>query len=180
MICRPKYRGLNRGDSRGDYHRVSQEKRITPSKKREQSQLGRKMRTHRRAIAFVGVMSTALLYMYFRPLHAPLPPTDASAARSTHVARNEKTPWMEFALNVAGGRLVSGPALLQVARGTVVRIRIRSDRADELHLHGYDLELRIDANKPAELEFTADMTGRFEYELHRSHLELGALEVRPE
>ena len=81
---------------------------------------------------------------------------------------------------VAGDKLVSGPAVIQVAQGTGVTLRIRSDRTDELHLHGYDLHARIDAGEPADLTFTADKSGRFEYELHGSHLELGALEVRPE
>ena len=131
------------------------------------------------------LLSTAALlaglYVYFRPQPArTTPPGETSAAPPAGVSNAGAPSRMEFALTVAGGRLVSGPAVLQAAQGTPVTIRIRSDRADELHLHGYDLHARIDANEPAELEFTADKSGRFEYELHGSHRELGALEVRPE
>ncbi len=121
------------------------------------------------------------LYVYFRPepTHTPVP-AESNAAPSAGVSNAAAPLRREFELTVAGGRLVSGPAVIQVAQGTEVTIRIRSDRADELHLHGYDLHARIDANEPAELKFIADKSGRFEYELHRSHLELGALEVRPD
>jgi hypothetical protein len=61
-----------------------------------------------------------------------------------------------------------------------VTIRIRSDRADELHLHGYDLRARIAADQPAELSFAADESGRFAFELHGSHREIAVLEVTPE
>jgi hypothetical protein len=120
------------------------------------------------------------LYVYFRPQPVRTPPPAEATAPPAGVS-NAGTPLrMEFELTVADGKLVSGPAVIQVAQGTEVTIRIRSDRADEWHLHGYDLHARIDPNEPAELKFTADKSGRFGYELHGAHLDLGALEVRPE
>jgi hypothetical protein len=141
----------------------------------------------RRALALL--LSTAAvlaaLYLYFRPQPAPPPPpaqagaaqADAAAPAASDAHAPLRT---EFVLTVAGGKLVSGPAVIQVTQGTEVTIRIRSDRTDELHLHGYDLHARVDAGEPAELTFEADRTGRFEYELRHSQLELGVLEVRPE
>ena len=138
----------------------------------------------RRTFALLAVTTAALLaalYFFFRPAQVVPAPPDADTAKGpAGAAESQKPPRMEFTLNVAGGRLVSGPAVLQVARGTEVVIRIRSDRADQLHLHGYDLERRIDPDEPAELRFVALRTGRFPYELHRSNVELGVLEVRPE
>jgi hypothetical protein len=137
----------------------------------------------KRALA-LALLSTAVLlagiYVYLRPQPDRTPPAKADAALPADVSNAGAPLRMEFELTVAGGKLVSGPAVIQVAQGTEVTLRIRSDRADELHLHGYDLHARIDADEPAELTFTADKSGRFEYELHDSHLELGALEVRPE
>ena len=133
--------------------------------------------TSRRAIALLvsAVAVLAGLYVCFRPTLPRMPSaaTDAAAPASNALRR-------EFDLTVAGGKLVSGPAVIEVVRGTEVTIRIRSDRVDDLHLHGYDLHARIDPDAPAELTFTADKTGRFEFELHQSHVELGALEVRPD
>jgi hypothetical protein len=127
------------------------------------------------AFALLSAAVLAALYVWLRPQPDATPRARAPA----DAANAAPKPSGEFELTVAGGKLVSGPAVIRVAQGTRVTIRIRSDRADELHLHGYDLHARIDADEPAELEFEADKSGRFEYELHRSHLELGALEVRP-
>ena len=135
----------------------------------------------RRALALLAVTTAVLiglLYLYFEPPQAAAPAA-AEGARPSGAAIGEPSPRMEFALTVSNGRLVSGPAVLEVARGTEVAIRIRSDRADELHLHGYDLKLRIEPNEPAELDFVADKSGRFEYELHRADVALGVLEVAP-
>ena len=135
----------------------------------------------RQAIALLLTTGAVLigLYVCFRPQpQLPTAATDAAApARSSNAATPQR---QEFDLTVAGGRLVSGPAVIQVARGAEVTIRIHSDRADEVHLHGYDLHARIAPGEAAELKFTADKTGRFEYELHHSHVDLGALEVRPD
>lgn len=54
-----------------------------------------------------------------------------------------------------------------------------SDRADELHVHGYNLQLDVHAKRPATLKFTARRTGRFTFELHRSSVELGVFEIYP-
>jgi len=136
----------------------------------------------RRAIALLLAMAAVLvgLYVCFRP-QLPKMPDAATDSAAPATAPNAGSPLRrEFALTVAGGKLVSGPAVIQVTQGTQVTLRIRSDRADELHLHGYDLHARIDPGAPAELTFTTDKTGRFEFELHHSHVVLGALEVRPE
>jgi hypothetical protein len=61
-----------------------------------------------------------------------------------------------------------------------VTLNIRSDRRDELHLHGYDLHAQLVPGQIESLQFTADRTGRFGIELHRAHSELGALEVYPQ
>lgn len=81
---------------------------------------------------------------------------------------------------VQGGRRVSEPAVLKVRQGDDVKFRITSDVADEFHLHGYDLHVPVSPERSAVLEFTAKLTGRFTYELHKARLDLGALEVYPQ
>ena len=105
------------------------------------------------------------------------PPTAAPAVSAPPVPA--APPVQSFELEVRDGRLLRGPAVLTVAQGSEVVLKITSDRKDELHLHGYDLTLALAVGTPAELRFTADRSGRFEYELHHAHLDLGALEVYP-
>lgn len=80
---------------------------------------------------------------------------------------------------VQDGQRQSGPERVELRAGDEVVLTLRSDRDDELHVHGYDLHTHLRAGEPATLRFTADRSGRFECELHKSHLALGVLEVLP-
>jgi hypothetical protein len=141
------------------------------------------------AIAFAVV---AALWLFFKPQRV-----EPQAAGSAGVASSSAPPAMNvpgersgqpaplprqdvFDLQIKGGRVVAGPVLLQVHEGEQVTLNIRSDSADELHLHGYDLHAHITPDQTATLQFTANHTGRFGMELHKAHIELGALEVYPQ
>ncbi len=56
---------------------------------------------------------------------------------------------------------------------------VRSDRADEVHVHGYDLKRRVAPGSPARIAFRARIAGRFDVELEERHVPLARLEVRP-
>jgi plastocyanin len=101
----------------------------------------------------------------------------ASAAADTAPLSAEGGTTVE--IEVHHGRLVAGPAVIKLKQGDKVTLRVASDSNDELHVHGYDLQLNLIAGQPAQLSFTADHSGRFEYELHHAHTELGAFEVYP-
>lgn len=129
-----------------------------------------------------GAAVTAALWFAFRPPVPEAPraaPAAAPAASGVAAATPAPLPVQVFELTVAGGRLVSGPALMQVHEGDPVVIRVRSDGNDELHLHGYDLERKLKAGETASLQFDARRSGHFGLELHQAHVELGALEVYP-
>jgi hypothetical protein len=147
-----------------------------------------------RPIAFVVTAFVVVigLWLFFKPQR--LEPRMADSARAAGVeaprVSNVAAPGAAlpapaavpavFELVIKGGRLVSGPAVIQVREGERVALHIRSDRGDELHLHGYDLHAQIRPGETASLQFTADRTGRFDLELHKANAELGALEVYPQ
>jgi hypothetical protein len=68
---------------------------------------------------------------------------------------------------------------LTVRRDEDVRVVVRSDTPDEIHLHGYDLERPVGPGAPAQLRFTATIAGVFELETHTRHVVVGEVEVRP-
>ena len=80
---------------------------------------------------------------------------------------------------VRRGRRISGPSVIKVKQGDNVTLRITNDAVDELHLHGYNLQVPVMPETPAVLQFTARLSGRFTFELHKTELELGAVEVYP-
>ncbi|MDQ3856257.1 MAG: cupredoxin domain-containing protein [Chloroflexota bacterium] len=71
------------------------------------------------------------------------------------------------------------PATIEVYEGDQLTLRLTSDKAAELHLHGYDRELEVEPGETATLELKADQGGRFELEDHDSGAPLGQLVVRP-
>ncbi|HEX9258893.1 MAG TPA: hypothetical protein VF855_05100 [Acidimicrobiales bacterium] len=64
-----------------------------------------------------------------------------------------------------------------VSLGSDVLLRVQSEKADEIHVHDYDLELTVPAGGEAAFEFTADKAGRFEIESHSTDEVLMVLEV---
>lgn len=65
---------------------------------------------------------------------------------------------------VSGG----GPVEIEAAKGETVRFVVKSDKADDIHVHGYDLERQVGPGKPARFSFKADIEGIFEIESHEA------------
>ncbi|MES2491217.1 MAG: hypothetical protein V4607_15625 [Pseudomonadota bacterium] len=141
---------------------------------------------NKKALLFLGLALAVLagLSMVMRPASAPTQ-NSATVVQSGPVtviaapAVPELPKPKLFEIVVSKGQRVSGPASIQVQEGDDVELQITSDHADDLHMHGYDLHLKLQAGVPAKLAFKAEHSGRFDYELHHAHLELGTLEVMP-
>ena len=93
-----------------------------------------------------------------------------------------------FDLKIEKGKVAQSMRLVRVKQGDTVRLRWTSDRPIVLHLHGYDIEKKVEPGAVAEMAFVARATGRFPVEEHRpdakgghSHGEapLVRIEVRP-
>lgn len=142
-----------------------------------------------KVVAFIlaGIAVSGALWLELRPQHdqtivtlAAVAAVPASGTPSTNREQPELSPRREiFEINIRNGKAVSGSTLLQVYEGDEITLKIVSDRSDELHLHGYDLHADLVPGETTTLAFTATRTGRFGMEMHRSHADLGALEVYP-
>jgi hypothetical protein len=64
-----------------------------------------------------------------------------------------------------------------VNKGDRVVLVVKSDVADEIHLHGYDLSRDVTAGGTARLPFTANLPGRFEVELESRGVQIADLTV---
>jgi len=126
----------------------------------------------------VSAAALAALYLFARPPAEPESQPVAAPAAGASQPAPPLADVREFTFEIASGA-VRGPAQLIVGQGERVTLRVRSDAADELHLHGYDISVPLPAGEEVVLKFVASNAGRFELELHRAHLELGALEVHP-
>lgn len=83
-----------------------------------------------------------------------------------------------ISIRVVGGVPQGGIARPKVATNENVVLVVRSDRADEIHLHGYDISRELAAGGTTRIEFVARIPGRFELELERSGVQLAELTVQ--
>jgi hypothetical protein len=74
---------------------------------------------------------------------------------------------LTFDLKIQGGRVPQNMRLVRVKQGDAVKLRWTSDRAIVLHLHGYDIERRVEPGMVSEMAFVARATGRFSVEEHK-------------
>jgi hypothetical protein len=108
---------------------------------------------------------------------------DTSAPPTTGVSRGTTTETgatgTEIEITSKGGRPVEGIREAPVKKGENVTLVVRSDVADEVHLHGYDLHKDVEAGGTARIVFIAKITGRFEAELEERKEQILDLSVEP-
>jgi ABC-type glycerol-3-phosphate transport system substrate-binding protein len=66
-----------------------------------------------------------------------------------------------------------------VKKGDRVVLTVRSDVADEVHLHGYDISRDVAAGGTVRIRFRAKVPGRFEVELEQRKVQIAELTVKP-
>lgn len=82
-------------------------------------------------------------------------------------------------IEVRDGKPVGGVEELEFAAGDRIRFVVESDIADEIHVHGYDVEEEVDAGGSARFDFPATIEGLYEVELHHSGEQIAELRVNP-
>lgn len=75
---------------------------------------------------------------------------------------------LTFDLRIERGRVAENMSVIRVKQGDAVRLRWSTDRSIILHLHGYDLEKKVEPGTVGLMEFVAHATGRFPVEVHGS------------
>src|SRR5262245_47144134 len=92
-----------------------------------------------------------------------------------------------FDVRIENGRVSADMRLIRIRQGDNVRLHFTSDKPIDLHLHGYDIELRVEPGNAADMASTARAAGRFPVEQHEPHTQghshgdapLVRIEVRP-
>lgn len=96
----------------------------------------------------------------------------------TTTAPTTKPKPTTITIRVVDGVPQGGIARPSVKKNDRVVLVVRSDTADEVHLHGYDISRPVAAGGRARLPFVAKIPGRFEVELEESGVQIAELTVR--
>ena len=79
---------------------------------------------------------------------------------------------------VKDGKVTPATHREPVAKGDTVTLVVTTDTADEVHVHGVEIEKETSPGKPVTITFVAKDPGIYEVETHESGLQLLQLEVR--
>ncbi|MFE5795284.1 hypothetical protein ACFQ8C_22305 [Streptomyces sp. NPDC056503] len=134
------------------------------------------------SVAGTPVQTTLALTSAPTPPSSSAPPSPSSAPPTPDPAP-DPTPdprptGRTLDIRVTGSTVTPAPARVELRKGERITLRVTSDRADTVHVHGYDREAPLAAGAPATLALTLDRTGLFEVETHESGLVLTQLVVR--
>jgi hypothetical protein len=82
-------------------------------------------------------------------------------------------------ITVAGGKPKGGVQTLKVKKGGHIHLTVKSDTADEVHVHGYNFHKDVEKGGSVTFDFPAKIDGGFIIELENAHQTLANLNVEP-
>ncbi len=105
--------------------------------------------------------------------------TGGGATGSSAASTGRATAPATQTIVVRNAEPVGGVQRLEYSAGEQIRFTVRSDTADEIHLHGYDLMKDVPAGGAVSFSFPAEIEGIFEVELEEHKEQIAELRVNP-
>lgn len=87
-------------------------------------------------------------------------------------------PPARVTITLADGKAEPNGERIELVRGQELVLTITSDRDDQVHVHGFDLEIPVTAGQTVTKEIVMDRVGRFEVESHEPVLTLLVLQIQ--
>lgn len=131
----------------------------------------------RRLTSLLVFLALALTSVACDPNEQPNTQTSTSPTATPNVTPSPTSNAIVVTITIAGDKIDVSESRVEVSLHQQLRIEVTSDRAEELHVHGYEKKTEIKAGAPAVLEFAADIPGIFEVELEKTHRKLFELRV---
>ena len=82
-------------------------------------------------------------------------------------------------VTVVNGKPQGGVKTITYKKGDTVDLTVRSDTADEIHIHGYDLHKDVTKGGSVHFTFPASIDGKFVIELENKGEQIASLQVEP-
>jgi cytoskeletal protein RodZ len=104
-----------------------------------------------------------------------------SETGSDSTSTSTSTPAVPAAqtITVVNGQPKGGVKTVSFKKDAQVVLKVQSDVADEIHVHGYDLKKDVTKGGSVTFTFKATIEGRFEVELENAGTQIANLEVTP-
>ena len=82
-------------------------------------------------------------------------------------------------VTVVNGKPDGGVKTITYKKGDTVDLTVKSDTADEIHIHGYDLHKEVAKGGSVHFTFPASIDGKFVVELEAKGEQIASLQVEP-
>jgi hypothetical protein len=104
-----------------------------------------------------------------------------SAMNATNVPSASSQPaGLVVDIRIAGGTVTPTNASLQAKIGEPITLRVDSDAEDELHVHSVpDHEFEVAAKPGQSFDFSVEVPGSVDVELHHLNRTVATIQVRP-
>jgi hypothetical protein len=91
----------------------------------------------------------------------------------------DKTASGPQTVTVVNGKPEGGVKTITYNKGDTVDLTVKSDTADEIHIHGYDLHKDVTKGGSVHFTFPASIDGKFVVELENAGEQIASLQVEP-
>ena len=92
---------------------------------------------------------------------------------------SDKTASGPQTVMVVNGKADGGIKTITYKKGDTVDLTVKSDTADEIHIHGYDLHKDVTKGGSVHFTFPASIDGKFVVELENAGQQIASLQVEP-
>jgi hypothetical protein len=92
---------------------------------------------------------------------------------------DKKTASGPQTITVVNGKPDGGVKTITYKKGDTVDLTVRSDTADEIHIHGYDVHKDVEKGGSVHFSFPAKIDGKFVVELENAGEQIASLQVEP-
>jgi hypothetical protein len=106
-------------------------------------------------------------------------PNEPENPAATAPETTEQPPPRVETIRIRDQAPVGEPKTIEYSSGETIRLRFTSNKAVEVHIHGYDKYVNVRPGSSATTRFKANAEGIFELEEHATGNLLAKLEVRP-
>jgi hypothetical protein len=102
-----------------------------------------------------------------------------TSAPSSSPTQQQSQPGLVFDVTISNGNVTPADAELTAKVGQPIQVRVNSDAVDELHVHSVpDHEFRVEAKPNQTFQFTVDVPGQVEVELHKLERTVATIQVQ--
>lgn len=114
------------------------------------------------------------------PDTTPVTQSSAGSTPATTTTEPQPPPAQKAKIiRVKNGAPVGGVKKITVKQDDTIRFTVSADQAENVHLHGYDIEKPVGPGANARFVVPAKITGVFEVELENAGVQIAKLTVEP-